>query len=160
MLHQPEFWVAIGFIIFVAVAYKPAGRALAGALDKRAEKIKATIDEAAKLRAEAQTLFAEYQRKQRDAMREAEEIVNAAKADAERMRRQAAEDLAAALKRREQQAVEKIAEAEAEATAQVRAVAIEVAIAATRELIAQKLEPDRARRLIDDAIAELPRNLN
>jgi F-type H+-transporting ATPase subunit b len=160
MLGSPEFWVAVGFVIFVAVAYKPAARAIAGALDKRADRIKSTIDEAAKLHDEAQRLFTEYQRKQRDAMREAEEIVAMARTEAEIMRRQAADDLAAALKRREQQAVEKIAEAEAEAMAQVRGAAVEIAIAATRELIAQKLEPERARRLIDDAIAELPRKLN
>lgn len=160
MLEEPEFWVAIGFILFVIGAARPGMRAITGALDRRAERIKASIDEAAKLRGEAQMLFNDYQRKQRDAMREAEEIIAAARAEAERMRAQAVVELAAAIKRREQQAIEKIAEAEAEATAQVRAAAAELAIAATRELIAKNLPPDRARSLIDDAIQELPRKLN
>jgi F-type H+-transporting ATPase subunit b len=160
MLEEPEFWVAIGFILFVIGAARPGMRAITGALDRRAERIKASIDEAAKLRSEAQALFNEYQRKQRDSMREAEEIIAAARAEAERMRAQAVVDLAAAVKRREQQAIDKIAEAEAEATAQVRAAAAEIAIAAARDLIARNLPPDRARKLIDDAIQELPRKLN
>src|SRR4029079_18371621 len=118
MLHEPEFWVAIGFILFVIGAARPAMRTITVALDRRAIRIKASIDEAAKLHSEAQTLFNEYQRKQRDALREAEEIIAAARAETERMRAQAVVDLAAAVKRREQQAIEKIAEAEAEATAQ------------------------------------------
>ena len=160
MLEEPEFGVAIGFILFVIGTARPGMRAITGALDRRAERIKASIDEAAKLRGEAQMLFNDYQRKQRDAIREAEEIIAAARAEAERMRAQAVVDLAAAVKRREQQAIEKIAEAEAEATAQVRAAAAEIAIAATRDLIAKNLPPDRARKLIDDAIQELPRKLN
>jgi F-type H+-transporting ATPase subunit b len=160
MLEEPEFWVAIGFILFVIGAARPGMRAITVALDRRAERIKASIDEAAKLRSEAQALFNEYQRKQRDSMREAEEIIAAARAEADRMRAQAVVDLAAAVKRREQQAIDKIAEAEAEATAQVRAAAAEIAIAAARDLIARNLPPDRARKLIDDAIQELPRKLN
>jgi len=160
MLEEPEFWVAIGFILFVIGVARPAMRTITKALDHRADRIKASIDEATKLRGEAQALFNEYQRKQRDALREAEEIIAAARAEAEAARRQGAEDLAAMIKRREQQALDKIAEAEAEATAQVRAAAAEIAIAAARDLIARNLPPDRARKLIDDAIQELPRKLN
>ena len=160
MLLEPEFWVGVGFLIFLVVASKPGYRAIAGALDKRSARIRSNIDEAAKLRAEAEALFATYQQKQREALREADDILAAARSEAERTHRQAADDLVAAIKRREQQAVEKIAEAEAEAMAQVRGAAAEIAIAATRELIAAKLPPERARKLIDDAIAELPRALN
>ena len=160
MLHEPEFWVAVGFVILIGGIAAKVWKTVTAALDQRAERIKASIDEAAKLRGEAQALFNEYQRKQRDAMREAEEIIAAARAEAERMRAQAVVDLAAAIKRREQQAIEKIAEAETEATAQVRAAAAEIAIAAARELIAAKLAPDRAHQLIDAAIQELPRKLN
>jgi F-type H+-transporting ATPase subunit b len=160
MLQEPEFWVAIGFILFVIGVARPGMRAITKALDHRAERIKASIDEAAKLRGEAQALFNEYQRKQRDALREAEEIIAAARAEAEALRRQGAVELAATIKRREQQAMDKIAEAEAEAIAQVRAAAAEIAIAATRDLIAKNISPDRARKLIDEAIQELPRKLN
>ena len=160
MLHEPEFWVAVGFVILVGGIASKVWKLVTAALDQRAERIKASIDEAAKLRAEAQTLVAEYQRKQHDAMREAEEIIIAARAEAERIRAQAVVDLAAAIKRREQQAIEKIADAETEAMAQVRVAAAEIAIAATRDLIAAKLAPERARKLIDDAIQQLPRTLN
>ncbi|MEO5373636.1 MAG: hypothetical protein H7840_05085, partial [Alphaproteobacteria bacterium] len=71
---QPEFWVAVAFLIVVGFSFRKVTRAIAAALDMRAEKIKAKLDEARSLREEAQALLAEYQRKQRDAMNEAEDI--------------------------------------------------------------------------------------
>jgi len=160
MLEEPEFWVAIGFILFVIGAARSGTRAITKALDHRAERIRASIEEAAKLRGEAQQLFNDYQRKQRDALRDAEDIIAVARAEAEALRRQGAEDLAATIKRREQQAIDKIADAEAEAMARKQGDFIRIAIAATRDLIAKNISPDRARTLIDDAIQELPRKLN
>ncbi len=79
MLQDPTFWVLVSFVIFVALVWKPGSKAVAQMLDDRAEKIRSDLEKAAKLREEAQALFAEYQKKQRDALKDAEAIVAAAK---------------------------------------------------------------------------------
>jgi F-type H+-transporting ATPase subunit b len=159
-ISGPEFWVAIAFIIVIAGLVWKGGPMVTRGLDDRAARIKGELDEAQKLREEAQRLLAEYQRKQRDALKEAEEIVAHARAEAERTAAQAARDLEAALQRRQQLALEKIALAESKATADVRNTAVDVAIAAVREILAQSLDAERKGKLIDDAIAELPQSLH
>ncbi len=159
LLQSPEFWVAIGFIIFVAAVAKPAGRAFASMLDARSDRIRETLDEAARLREEAQHLLAEHQRKQRDVVRETEEMLAKAKQEAEHLAAEAAANLATVLGRREEMAHEKIARAEAEALQQVRETAVDVAVAATRKLIADYLDKGRGDGLVDEAISELPDKL-
>jgi len=156
MFHSPEFWVAVGFLILVALIVKPAAKAITTALDARTERIRASLDEAAKLREEAQHLLADYQRKQRDAAREIDELVAGAEAEARNLATEAASRLEESLARREQLARDKIAQAEAEALQQVRDTAIDLAIAATRRLMAERIDQQAAARLIDDSIAELP----
>ena len=159
-LSGPEFWVAVAFVIVVAgLAWKGAP-VITAMLDGRAAKIKDELEEARRLREEAQQMLAEYQRKQRDALKDAEQIVAAARAEAERAAEQAVRDLEAAIERRERLAVEKIALAESKASAEVRNTAVDVAIAALRQLLAKELDAGRRSRLIDDAIAELPRRLH
>jgi F-type H+-transporting ATPase subunit b len=160
MLHSPEFWVAVGFVILVVAIAKPIGRAFGSMLDSRSGRIKETLDEATRLREEAQHLLAEHQRKQRDAVRETEEMLARAKEEAERLAAEAVDNLEVALKRREEMAHEKIARAEAEALQQVRETAVDVAVAATRKLIADKLDQGRRDALVDEAISELPDKLH
>lgn len=93
MLRTAEFWVLVAFVVFVVLAFKPLRKAVTGALDERAEQIRKQLDEANKLREEAQATLASYKRKQRDALKEAEEIVTHAKAEAERLRAEAAKAL-------------------------------------------------------------------
>ena len=160
LLHDHEFWVLVAFVIVLAGLFRKAGPLITKALDDRAAKIKAELEEAHKLRDEAQRMLAEYQRKQRDALKEAEEIVARARSEAERAAEQAARDLDAALERRKRLALEKIALAESKATAEVRNTAVDVAIAAVREILAKALDAQRKGKLIDDAIAELPQRLH
>jgi len=159
MLHEPEFWVAVGFVLLVAGLARPIGRGMGAALDARADKLRATLEEAAKLREEAQRLLGEYERKTRDALRESEEIVAQARSEAERMAAEASAALATAMQRREQLAIEKIAQAEAEAIREVRTTAVDVAVAAARRLIAERLDASRASTLIDQAIRDVPSKL-
>ena len=157
---EPHFWVDVAFILVVALAFKPVSRAIAAALDARSAKIKSRLDEAHKLREEAQEMLATYQRKQRDAMKEAEEIIAHAKAEAERLAKQAAKDLEVSMKRREQMAMDRIAQAEAQAIAEVRNLTVDIAIAASRQLLSQGIQPAQADKLIDASIADLPRHLH
>ncbi len=159
-IQTPDFWVAVGFLLLMAAIAKPAWKAITSSLDGRAENIRKSLDEAASLREEVQHLLADYQRKQRDATREVDEMLANAQAEAERTAKEAADALAASLKRREQLAIDKIAQAEADAMQAVRNTAIDVAVSATQRILADQLDDAATAQLIDNAIAELPAKLH
>jgi len=159
-LTSPETWVAAAFVLFVVLVWKPASKAIVSSLDDRAARIERELKEAARLRDEAQALLTQYQRKHRDALKEAEGIVAHAHAEAERLSQQAARDLEASLKRREELAMQRIAQAEQQAAADVRAAAVDVAIAATERLLKEKLDGAKSDALVDQAIKELPAKLH
>lgn len=150
--QTPEFWVAIAFFIFVALVAKKVGTMVIGSLDARAARIKADIEEATKLRDEAQALLAEYQRRQRQAESEAKDILAAAESEAGRMRAEAVIQIEASLKRREAMAMDRIARAETQALAEVRNLAVDMALDATRRLIVDGIDAGRSGALVDDAI--------
>ena len=155
------FWVGAAFILFVGIlVYLKVPGMLTGALDERAKKISDDLDQARELREEAQVLLATYQRKQRDALKEAEEIIAHAKEEAMREVEQAEKKLEEAVARRQQAALNKIALAEAQAENEVRDTAIEIAIAAATAVVAQQVRGDRADALVDTAIQDLRRHLN
>jgi F-type H+-transporting ATPase subunit b len=158
--NDPTLWVAVGFFIFVAAVFKVAKKTITGALDGRAEDIRNSLDQAAGLREEAQQLLAEYQRKQRDAVKETEQMLAHARVEAERMAKEGAEKLEEALKRREQLAVEKIAQAETDAIREVRAISVDVAVAATRSLIASNMDAGKSGAMVDEAISDLSKKLH
>ena len=160
LLQSAEFWVLVGFLLLVGGLFRKASKALTGGLDARAARIKSQLDEAEKLREDAQSLLAEYERKQHAAAEEAKSIVAQAEAEAARIREQAEADLAQALKRREQQAVEKIAQAESEALSEVRNQAVDLAVAASARLLADNLDEAKAARLVDDTIKDLSDKLH
>lgn len=160
IFHSPEFWILVAFVIFVAVLFKLTREKVVGALDGRAERIKAELDEAMRLREEAQATLAAYQRQQRQAVTEAEDILARAREDVEFVREQAAGTLETSLKRREQMALDRIAKAESDAVQKVRGMAADLAIAATRRLLAERLDESKAGELLDAAIKELPKKLN
>jgi F-type H+-transporting ATPase subunit b len=158
-LQDVHFWEAVAFLIAAWLVWKKAGGAITGALDQRAAKIRDELDEARRLREEAQATLANYQRKQRDALKEAEAIIGHAKADAERLGAQAARDLEAAIERRQRLAEEKIAQAEQKAVAEVRVAAVDVAVGAARRVLAEDMG-QRGGQLIDNAIENLPQHLH
>ena len=159
-LADPEVWVAVAFVIFIVVAAKPIFRFIAKALDDRAARIKGQLDEARALREEAERMLAEYQRKQREALKEAEDIVARAREEAGRLQREAAANLDAAFKRREKMAMDKIAQAESQAVADVRNQAVDIAIAAATKLLKENIDAGKSDEIIDAAIAELDRKLH
>lgn len=160
MLQSPEFWVAVAFVILIGVIAKPVWKTITSSLDSRADRIRESLDDAMKLREEAQHLLAEYQRKQRDAAKECEEIIVSAEAQAARLATEAGEKLEQALARREQLAIDKIAQAEAEALEQVRDTTVNIAIAATRSILEQRIDAQTGKILVDRTIAELATKLN
>jgi F-type H+-transporting ATPase subunit b len=159
LFASPEFWVLAAVLIFAALVWKPAKRWLIGGLDARAERIREELETARRLRDEAEQALAAYRLRQRQAAAEAEAIVAHAKAEAERIAQQSARDLEEALRRRRRLAEERIAQEEAKALAEIRAVAVDIAIAAARRIIAAELDEGRGAALIDAAITALGRQL-
>lgn len=160
MFQDATFWVLIAFVVFVALVWRKASLTIGQMLDARAEKIRNELEEAQRLREDAQAALASFQRKQRDALKEAEGIIAHARDEAERLRKSAQADVEAGLKRREQQALDKIAQAEVAALAEVRNLTVDIALSASRRLMAQSMDESKSTMLIDAAIKDLPKHLN
>lgn len=154
------FWTGIALILFVALVIWKGGARIGEALDARGERIRAEIEEAQKLREEAQQLLADFKRKQRDAAQQAEAMVAEAKEEAARILKRAEAEIETSLKRREQLAMDRIAQAEASAEAEVRGMAVDIAMAATRRILVDKLDGKSADALVDEAIGDLPGKLH
>jgi F-type H+-transporting ATPase subunit b len=160
MLQNPTFWVAVGFVIFLGVAWKYIWPALTQMLDSRAEGIRRDIAEAERLREEAKALLESHRAKHRQSLAEAEAIVARAHEEARRIADESSAALDQALKRREQQTLDKIAQAEAAAVRDVRNQAVDIAVAAARGIVAETLKGPKGEALVEAAIKELPAKLH
>ena len=153
------FWATAALIVFIAlIMYLKVPSMITKSLDDRADKIRSDLDEARKLREEAQALLAEYQRKRRDAESEAETIVEAAKREADTLASDAKKKLDEYVERRTKMAEQKIAQAETQAMQDVKAIAAERAIAASEQVLMSKLS-DGGASLIKSSIAEVKSKL-
>jgi F-type H+-transporting ATPase subunit b len=156
VLGDPTFWVAVGLVVFLAVVlYFGAHKTVARMLDERAAGIKRELEEARKLREEAQALLQQYQGKQRDAEKEAEAIVAQARVEAERIAKETQVQLEQLIERRTKAAQDKISQVEAEAAAEVRTAAVGAAVAASEALIKERLSAQKSEELVEKAIGEL-----
>jgi len=156
-----KFWVALPIVLFIAfVIYKGALRALVKTLDDRAEDIRTNLDEARRLREEAQALLASYHRKQKEAETLAGDIVEQARKDAESMAAQSRKDLADRLERRAAQAEARIETAEAQALAEVKAKAADMALNAAETLMKGDLTAAQKSALVKDGITQMGKALN
>jgi len=155
MFSDPTFWTLVAFVIFFGLIGKAIFLAATKALDDRSGKIRRDIDEAEKLREEAQDLLAAYQKKQRDAAKTTEDIMAQARREAERLTSRGRKRLEQSLARRKQLATDRIAQAEMEAMDRIRDLAVDVALDAAQTVIAETLPASRAGAMIDAAIGEL-----
>jgi F-type H+-transporting ATPase subunit b len=158
---EPEFWVALGFFLFIGVlAYFGIPQKMLAALDSRGARIKSELDDARRLRDEAEGLLAEYRRKREEAEREAEAIIAGARAEAERVAAEAKTRMEEFVARRSQVAEAKIAQAETQAVADVRAAAAEAAVAVAEKILTQSAKGEVAERLLADGIRDVKAKLN
>jgi F-type H+-transporting ATPase subunit b len=161
MIKEPEFWVAVSFVLFVGVIlYVGAHKKMTEALDHRSARIKSELDEARRLRDEAEKLLAEYKRKQGEAEREADAIVADAKAEAERVAAEARDKMEEFVARRTKLAEVKIGQAEAQALADVRAAAADAAVLAAEKILRDSAKGPVADNLIAQGIADVKAKLN
>ncbi len=154
MEFGPKFWILVSTVIFVALIAKPLGRVLGASLDKRAQRIQQELDEAVQLREEAQAMLASYQRKQKQALEESEQMIEHAKSESDRIIRAARRQMEEDFHRRTDLALQKIEQAEARASQDIRENAVEVTMKTARELILDHLHKKRADAILEDAINE------
>lgn len=158
--HDSTPWVMFSFIAFAVIVYKLAGKAIVGKLDAKIEEIKREINEAENLRVEAQELLAQYQRKQRDAEKEAAAIIKNAEAHAVKIREKAEADFSQLMARKEEQLAERLKRIEDNAVADIQNHAAELAVRATTQIIAETLSSDVDKKLKEKTIASVAQNLN
>lgn len=160
-LGNTDFIVLLAFIAFVLVLlyFKVPGM-IGGLLDKRADGIKAELEEARALREEAQTILASYERKQKEVAQQADQIVEHAKAEAAAAAEVAKEDLKSSIARRLAAAEDQIKSAESAAIKEVRDSAITTAIAAAQDIISKKMTAAEGNKLIDAAIKDVETKLH
>jgi F-type H+-transporting ATPase subunit b len=161
LLSDPEFWVGVGTLMFLGVLlWQRVPALVTSALDARAATIAKELEEARRLRTEAEALLAEYKKKRAEAEGEAATILAEAKAEAQRFAIESRAAIAAQIERRGKQAEEKIAQAEAQAVSEMRALAADRAIAAAETLLAARLDDKRAADLVKRSLEEIPSKLN
>jgi F-type H+-transporting ATPase subunit b len=161
ILATAEFWVAVSFFLFLGLLYYfGVHKKLGAALDARAERIAKELDDAKKLREEAEKVLADYRRKQGDAVKEAEAIITLASKEAEILAAETRRAMKEHFDRRMKLAEDKIARAETEALLDVRRAAADAAVAAAEIVISAKLTPAEADKLVKQGIDALKSKLN
>jgi F-type H+-transporting ATPase subunit b len=160
LIHSDEFWVSIAFVLFLIAIWRPAQARLATTLDARIAAVKAELDQAQELREAAMSALAECQRKQQEALQQAEQIVTVARAEAERAAEEAHRELAAALERRRRLAADRIKLEEEKAVADVRDLVVDIAVEAAAQILSRGLDEPRRAELIEQTVRALPRQLH
>ena len=161
MFAEPEFWVAVAFVIFVGIlVYVGVPKLLLNSLDERGRRVQAELDEARRLKEEAQKLLAEYKAKQRQADDEAAAIIAGAKSEAERIAAESKTKMEEFVARRTKMAETKIAQAEAQAVADVRAAAAEAAVTAAEKILTESVKGKVADDLLGRGIGDVKTKLN
>lgn len=160
-LNNTEIVVAIGFVIFIGILlYVGVPAMVTKKLDERAVRIRQELDEARALRDEAQSLLASYERRQKEVSGLAQDIVTAARAEAEKAAGAAKEEIRRSVARRMQTATEQIAAAEQAAIRQIKDRAVAVAVAAAGDVLRERMQPGDADRLVDASISEVGAKLH
>jgi F-type H+-transporting ATPase subunit b len=157
-LNDPTFWVALSTVLFVVVAFKLARKPVLAMLDARTAKIKANLEEAEALKAQAQEMLAEAQKNHRDAIQTSQKIIDSAKETAVRIQKEAEQKLSDQLSRKEELLLERIKRAEAAAVTELRNQAADIA-AKSAEIVLLETLSKRSAKLVEEAIDELPGKL-
>jgi len=160
LLHDAEFWTGLALLVFVALmlvlgVHKTAAKAL----DSKAAKIQADLDEANKLREEAQTLLSSLKAQREQTEKLAAEMLANAKAEAKRLEAEGKVKLEEQIKRRQELAERRISNAEAQASAEVKAAAAELAAQMAEGMLAQRLNGAKSDPLVDAALGQLAEKL-
>jgi F-type H+-transporting ATPase subunit b len=158
---EPEHWAAIATVVFVLILfYLEVHNKVFAALDARRARIQAELDEARRLKQEAEALVAQYRSKRAEAEKEAEALIASARAEAERFAAESKLKMEEFVARRTKMAEAKIAQAENQALADVRAAAADAAVTAATEILAGSAKGKIADDLIAQGIRDVKAKLN
>lgn len=160
MLYDPHFWVTVAFFCVVALSYKKVASLVSRTLDDRSARIRAELDEARRLRMEAEAVLEQYRQKQAEYLKEAEDMLAAARRDTDAMRSFTETELKAALEVRMKQALERIAQEESNAIDDVRNHVVDIALAAARTLIADHVSSMSQDELVKLALSDIERKIH
>ena len=160
LLSDPVLWLTASFVIFLFILWKMGKDAFVGMLDSKIEHIRSEIQTAESLRTEAQELLAQYERKHRDSMQEAEVIVMNAKKHAEQIRKTAEAELDETMRRRERQLEDRLERMKQNAIDEIRQHAANLAIQATKEIIVDQMDKKVSDRLIEDSIKDIGKQVH
>lgn len=155
-----KFWVAVAFVAFIWLVWKPVARIIARVLDERSEAIRNELEEAVRLREEAQVALAAYQKKQRESMKEADEILRKTREEAQRLQAKAEDELRRSLEERMKLALEKISQSETKALQDVQNHIADMAIGAARLIIQEQISKGAGQDLIKLAMADIERKIH
>jgi F-type H+-transporting ATPase subunit b len=159
-LYDTAFWYLVSFLGFAAIIWKYGKPALMNYIDNRIEEIREEIATAENLRVEAQSMLAQYQRKHKDAVKDADQILATAKKQAAEIQKQAEKELDETIARREKQLSERLERMEENAKEEIRQYAASLAITATGEIISKTLDKKANEKLVDAAIKGVSENIH
>ena len=159
-LLDTDIWYAVSFLGFAAILWKYGKPALLGALDSRINAVREELETAENLRVEAQEMLAQYQRKHKDAVKDAEEILTNAKKQAKEIQKKAEVDLDETIARREKQLIERLDRLKQNAKDEILEHASSLAIAATTEIISDTLDKKANTKLVDQTIKGVGKNFH
>lgn len=160
LLENPVLWVSLATLFVVVMLIKLLTPVITKALDKRSADINEELERAMALREEAQVILAQYQKKQRESLKEAEEIVQKANLEARRITREAEQDVGEQLKKRMKLAVDKIEQAERHALQEVQGRVIDITVAAARSIVDSKLTASAREELVSNAAQDVQKKLH
>lgn len=160
ILQSTDFWVLVSFVIFVLLVVWKGRPTIANAVDGRIKRIRDEIAQAEALKEEASAALAELKRAQRDAGEQAAAIIESAKSESKSMKKELDARFKESMDRREKQAMDKIAQAQANAIAEVKNLAVDMAIAASAQMLKASMDGKGGDKAIDDAIKALPGKLH
>lgn len=160
LLHDPKFWMAVSFFLFMAMFAKWVMPFILKGLDNRSQAIADQLEQANRLRAEAEALLAESKRKQKAAEKDAKALLDQAVKDADTLRASAEGELKAAIDRRTKQAEENIKRAETDAVQQIRTQLVDIATDTARQVIAAQLKGEKEDPAIARALQSIERNIH
>ena len=150
-----SLWTLLTFLIVLFILKKFALGRIAGLLDERRNAIQSNIDNAEKLRLEAEGVLQEYRQQLSAARQESSEILERARKAAEEQKKQLHDELAAERERGILQAQAAIQAETRQSLDRIKREIAELTVAATERLLARRLDEAEQRRLIDEALADV-----
>ncbi len=153
---NPRTWIGLAFFIFYAIFGRKIWAAITGMLDKRAATIRAELEEASRLRTEAEAMLRDAQAQREQAAKDAQVMLDNARTEAANVAEAARKEAAEAAKRRERMAMDRIGAAEKAAVTEVRQAAADIAARAAEHLLSRDFGAEQDAELVDRGIQGLP----